>query len=175
VKAVFDHPVIQRCQRDQELARQTARCPGSIVEREMRAAYRNPDALAAQVVLGELAKRLDKSHRGAASSLREGLSERLTITRLGVPPTLAQTLRSTKPIESMIEICRDHSRNVKRCHDGTMALRCRAAGVLEAKKQFRRANGHLHIKALRQTLDDHLAASAAPPRYGSRKEVSEIR
>jgi putative transposase len=44
----------------------------------------------------------------------------------------------------MIEICRDHARNVKRWRDGQMALRWCAAGMLEAKKQFRRVNGHLH-------------------------------
>lgn len=30
-----------------------------------------------------------------AGSLREGLAETLTVSRLGVPPTLARTLRST--------------------------------------------------------------------------------
>jgi transposase-like protein len=111
----------------------------------VRAAYRNPDALAAQTTLEEFAKRLDKSHPGAASSLREGLSETLTIARLGVPPTLARTLLSTNPIESMIEICRDHSRNAKRWQDGTMALRWCAAGMLEAKKQFHRVIGRKHV------------------------------
>jgi hypothetical protein len=55
------------------------------------------------------AKELDKTHPGAVASLREGLQETLTVLRLGVPPTLARTLRSTNPIESMISICRDHS------------------------------------------------------------------
>jgi hypothetical protein len=40
------------------------------------------------------------------------MAETLTILRLGVPPTLARTLRSTNPIESMIEICREHAKNV---------------------------------------------------------------
>jgi hypothetical protein len=53
----------------------------------------------------------------------EGLAETLTIGRLGVPPTLARTLRSTNAIESMIEICRDHAANVKRWRDGQMVLR----------------------------------------------------
>jgi hypothetical protein len=61
--------------------------------------------------------------RSAAPSLREGLDETLTVLRLGVPPTLARTLRSTNAIESMISICRDHSANVKRWRDGQMALR----------------------------------------------------
>jgi hypothetical protein len=72
----------------------------------------------------------------------------------------------------MIEICRDHSRNVKRWQDGAMALRWCAAGMLETKKQFRHVNGHLHMKALRQALDDHVAAGATPPRYGLQKEVA---
>ena len=53
----------------------------------------------------------------------------------------------------MIEICRDHSRNVKNWRDGEMALRWCAAGMVEAKKQFRRVNGHLHLKALRTALE----------------------
>ena len=61
--------------------------------------------------------------------------------RLDVPPTLART-RSTKPIESMLSICREHAKNVKRWRDGRMALRWCAAGMLEAAKQFRRVNGH---------------------------------
>ena len=64
-------------------------------------------------------------------------SETLTVLRLGVPPTLARTLRSTNTIESMISVCRDHAANVKRWRDGQMALRWCAAGMVEAGKQFR--------------------------------------
>ena len=67
-------------------------------------AYANPDALAAQGRLEALAKRIERSHPGAAGSLREGVAETLTIARLGVPPTLARSLRSTNAAESMIEI-----------------------------------------------------------------------
>ena len=95
-------------------------------------------------------------------SLREGLAETLTIARLGVPPTLARTLRSTNAIESMIEICRDHSANVKRWQDGRMALRWCAAGMREAAKQFRRVNGHLHLATLRAALDAHFAEPVTP-------------
>jgi putative transposase len=34
-----------------------------------------------------------------------------------------------------------------------MALRWAAAGMLEAGKQFRRVNGHLHLPALRAALE----------------------
>jgi putative transposase len=84
----------------------------------------NTSALAAQAELEALAAELDKTHPGAAASLREGLAETLTVLRLGVPPTLARSLRSTNPIESMIEICREHAKNVKNWRDGKMARHC---------------------------------------------------
>lgn len=118
----------------------------------MRAAYHdNPDPLQAEATLEQLARSLDKAHPGAAASLREGLAETLTVSRLGVPPTLARTLRSTNAIESIIEICRDHSTNVKRWRDGQMALRWCAAGM-----------GDLHLAALRRALDDHTAGTVTP-------------
>jgi len=38
-----------------------------------------------------------------------------------------------------------------------MALRWCAAGMVEASKQFRRVNGHLHLAALRIALERHVA------------------
>lgn len=111
----------------------------------------------------QLAAELGKTHPGAAASLREGLDETLTVLRLGVPPTLARTLRSTNAIESVISICREHAKNVKRWRDGQMALRWCAAGILEAGKQFRRVNGHLHLPALRTALERHVAAETVTP------------
>jgi transposase-like protein len=155
VADVFDHPVVQRCQLH-KLRNVGDRLPdalASTVAKRMRAAYRNSDALLAEAQLQALARELDRSHPGAAASLREGLAETLTVTRLGVPPTLARTLRSTNTIESMIEICRDHAANVKRWQDGQMVLRWIAAGMGEARRQFRRVNGFLYLPALRATLD----------------------
>ena len=80
------------------------------------------------------------------------MAETLTVLRLGVAPTLARTLRSTNAVESMISICRTHASNVKNWRDGTMALRWCAAGMVEAGKQFRRVNGHMHLRSLRDTL-----------------------
>ena len=62
----------------------------------------------------------------------------------------------------MIGICRDHSRNVKRWRDGTMALRWCAAGMLEAGHQFRRVNGHLHLPKLRDALERDFTENVAP-------------
>jgi len=155
VTDVFDHPVIQRCQLH-KLRNVTDRLPAALastVAKRMRRAYHHADALVAQADLEALARELGRSHPGAAASLGEGLAETLTVIRLGVPPTLARTLRSTNSIESMIAICRDHAANVKRWQDGQMVLRWVAAGMGEATKQFRRVNGYLHLPALRAALE----------------------
>ena len=124
----------------------------------MRAAYHAESAIVAEAQLEALANELARTHPGAAGSLREGMAETLTVLRLRVSPTLARTLRSTNCIESMISIARTHSSNVKNWQNGTMALRWCAAGMIEAGKQFRRVNGHLHLPALRTALDAHVAA-----------------
>jgi putative transposase len=164
VKAVFDHPVVHRCQlhKVRNVESKLPKALASTVAKKMRAAYHDADALAAEATLEALARDLAKSHPGAAGSLREGLFETLTVTRLGVPPTLARTLRSTNAVESMIEICRDHSTNVKRWRDGQMALRWCAAGMGEAAKQFRRVNGFMHLPALRVALEAHVGEADTP-------------
>ena len=62
----------------------------------------------------------------------------------------------------MISVCREHAANVKRWRDGQMALRWCAAGMVEAGKQFRRVNGHLHLPALRTALERHITENVVP-------------
>jgi len=85
------------------------------VAKKMRAAYHAPTAIIAEAQLEALARELEHTHPGAAGSLREGLAETLTVLRLGVPPTLARTLRSTNCIESMISICRNQATCTCQC------------------------------------------------------------
>jgi transposase-like protein len=152
---VFDRPVLARCQlhKIRNVQDKLPQKMRQVVAARMRRAYHADSALAAEAELTALAGELDRTHPGAAASLREGLAETLTVLRLGLPPTLARTFRSTNAVESMISICRDHAGNVKRWRDGQMALRWCAAGMVEAGKQFRRVNGHLQLRSLRDTLE----------------------
>jgi putative transposase len=161
---VLERPVIQRCQlhKVRNVKDHLPQRLRSTVGRKMTDAYHAGSALEAEAALLVLATELDRTHPGAAASLREGLDETLTVLRLGVPPTLARTLRSTNCIESMISVCREHAGNVKRWRDGQMALRWCAAGMVEAGKQFRRVNGHLHLPTLRSALERQTAEPVGP-------------
>jgi putative transposase len=115
---------------------------------QIRGAWALTDANTAEQQLRALAAELERSWPDAGASLREGMDETLTLMRLGVSGSLAKTLCSTNPIESMIEIVRHTHRNVKRWQDGDMRKRWTAAGMLQAEAQFRRIIGYSDLATL---------------------------
>jgi transposase-like protein len=125
----------------------------TFIGRKLDKAWRESDAERAEQELRALVKQLQADHPGAAASLREGLEETLTVTKLNLSPSLLRTFKSTNPIESMISVARTVTGNVKRWRDGEMILRWTAAGVLEAEKQFRRVNGYRDLQLLRVALE----------------------
>ena len=72
------------------------------VKQRLRRAWALDDHTRALGQLRQLAGELDRSYPGAAGSLREGIEETLTLTRLGVTGSLKRTLESTNPCESMV-------------------------------------------------------------------------
>jgi hypothetical protein len=117
------------------------------------------DAKDSEQQLKQLADELERSWPDAAGSLREGMTETLTLLRLGITGKLANTLASTNPIESMIEIVRYTQRNVKRWHDGDMRKRWSAAGMLQAEQQFRRIIATATSRSSSSRLNDATSPS----------------
>lgn len=118
------------------------------VNRQLNRAWQLPDAAEAEKALLALAVKIERTHPDAATSLREGLTETITINRLGVTGTLARTLATTNPMESTVDIVKTHARNVKRWQSGDMRLRWAAAGMLAAEGQYRRVKGYRQLDAL---------------------------
>lgn len=174
VKRVFRRPAIQRCRlhKERDVAAYLPERERPWVRAKLRAAFKEPDADKGMAAAETLASLLERQHPGAAGSIREGLTEMFTITRLHLPPAITATFMSTNAVESMIEICRDHSRNVKRWRDGEMALRWAAAGMLEAKKQFRRIKGYRQIPQLRAALNAHFGIGVTADEYRQEQEVA---
>lgn len=165
IKDVFgQHALVHRCHRHKE-----RNVCDLLPEREadeararIRAAWALNDPLLAQQRLELLASELDRTWPDAGASLREGMSETLTLMRLKVTGQLAKTLASTNPCESMIEIVRYTQRNVKRWHDGDMRRRWTAAGMLVAEQQFRRIIGYKDLAGLVIAIERHAILAARP-------------
>jgi putative transposase len=165
VRDVLGHDTpVQRCVRHKErnVLDHLPERDRPAVQRRLRAAWKLDDHAAALERLQLLAAELERSHPGAAASLREGMEETLTVTRLGVRGKLKSTLESTNPCESMIECVRRTSRNVKHWQSGDMALRWTAAGMLEAEQQFRRVIGYRDLGRLAVAIEHDLTASNLP-------------
>jgi transposase-like protein len=116
IRDVFGEAPVQRCVRHKQrnvLEHLPERDrPG--VKRRLREAWALDDYGRALDRLKALGAELEHRHPGAAASLREGMNETLTLTRLGINGSLKRALASTNPCESMIECVRRTSRNVKR-------------------------------------------------------------
>jgi transposase-like protein len=167
IRSFFGRSVaLHRCHRHKErnVLEHLPEIERPLVQRRLRAAWVETDPAKAKAALEALARSLAHNRPGAAASLREGLSDTLTLTRLGIGGSLRRTLESTNPMESMVEIIRDHSRRVKRWESGEMALRWSAAGMLAAQAQFRRVAGYRELPilaaALKRELHIEEAASA---------------
>ena len=140
VREVFGPDVsIQRCLRHKQEAI-LAGLPEQErpwLARKLRVAWSDRDPERAEASLHALARVLERSAPAAARALREGLSDTLTLARLGVPGELRRTFETTNLIESMIASVRHSHRNVSRWRSEAMALRWVATGMLQAESGFK--------------------------------------
>ena len=140
------------------------------VKTRLRRAWKETAHDRALEQLTALALELDHAHPGAAASLREGMEETLTVTRLGITGKLKLTLQSTNPCESMISTVRVIQRNVKRWTSGDMCLRWTAAGMLEAETRFRKVEGYRGLAGLAVKIEHDLLRNRQPDSYTSTQE-----
>jgi transposase-like protein len=149
--------IVQRCQvhKARNVRSHLPKSKHAGVSKAMREAYRSRSRKTAQKQLERLARSLDREHPDAAASLREGLSETLTLKGLGLGDTLERTLSTTNPIENMNSTIRRVSKRVKTWRDGRMVKRWVASAIIEAERGFRRLRGFRGISALVAHLRGH--------------------
>ena len=151
IRQVFGDDVpVQRCDRHKErnVLELLPERDRLAIKRRLTQAWQETDHAKALDQLKRLAIELEHEHPGAAASLREGMEETLTVTRLRITGKLKRTLQSTNPCESMIGTIRAIQRNVKNWSSGEMCLRWTAAGMLEAETRFRKVEGYRGLAQL---------------------------
>lgn len=131
------------------------------VKKALRRAWDQDDADKAERLLRNLARRLEHQEPGVSGSILEGLDEILTVIRLGLPRELRRSLACTNIIENALGTVRQVSRNVKRWRNAEMALRWTAAGMIEARKTFRRLKAYRQLPILTKALEDHMRKAQA--------------
>jgi putative transposase len=164
VRQVFGNDVpVQRCvvHKQRNVLDHLPERDRPAVKARLRKAWAEIDHDRALEQLRSLARELEHDHPGAAASLREGLEETLTVTRLGITGKLKRTLQSTNAIESMISTVRVINRNVKNWGSGEMCLRWTAAGMLDAERHFRKVEGYRGLATIAVAIERDLTARRA--------------
>jgi transposase-like protein len=159
-----DAAMIQRCQlhKGRNLDALVPKARQGYVRAGLRRAYRAASAPAARRQLTALATWLETNgHPDAATSVREGLEETLTVLKLGLPPTLRRFFATTNCIENLIGTLRHVTRNIKRWRDGDMRRRWIGLGLLRAAERFRRIKRHAELGALVTALGVMTASERA--------------
>jgi len=150
-----DAAVIQRCQlhKGRNLDALVPKSRQAYVRAALRRAYQAASATRARRQLTALATWLERNgHAEAATSVREGLEETLTVLKLGLPPRLRRFFATTNCIENLIGTLRHVTRNIKRWRDGDMRRRWIGLGLLRAAERFRRIKRHGELGALVSAL-----------------------
>ena len=123
------------------------------IARELDRAWAERDHEAALSKLKTLELRLKRISPDAAASLREGMEETLTVTKLGLTGPLLKSLASSNLIESALSVVRTATARVKTWKDADMRARWCAAGLLRAEEKFKRLKGHRQMPELVRALE----------------------
>jgi len=156
-KAVEDvfgsQALIQRCQwhKRENVLSYLAKDRQAPIKKLMHAAWALPTLKEAQGELESLAKELERENRSAANSLREGLSETLTLHRLEMTE-FTRGFGTTNCIENLNSLLGRTTRNVKRWTNSPQRHRWVAAGLLEAEQRMRKVDNFERLPYLQKAI-----------------------
>jgi len=156
VAAVWgEYAEVQRCQlhKQRNIQSYLAKEYWGELSARLNRAWQETDYDRALGLLEQTARWLEGINPDAARSLQEGMTETLTVVRLGLSKLLRQTLSSTNVIESAFSITERVNGRVTRWRRGDMRWRWCAAGLQLAESKFHRVSGYKQIPQLIAALD----------------------
>lgn len=119
---------------------------------KLRAAYKNADYTTAKNALMKLYNELNNINPSAASSLKEGLEETLTLHRLEIYEELGKSFSSTNCMESVMSQLGQYTDKVDRWRGGNHLQRWTASGLLALEPRLNKVRGYRHLGMLRMKL-----------------------
>jgi len=149
-----ERALVQRCQQHKRrnVLKHLPKKHQNAIDARISAAYKMTDYNEARKSLDLTVRYLENLNPDAASSLKEGLEETLTVHKLGVTGLLKKTLATTNPLESCFSGVRTTTGRVKRWRGGDMAQRWAVAAIVRAEKKFRRVKGYKELPKLAAVL-----------------------
>ncbi len=155
VEAVFGPETpVQRCQyhKRENVVAYLPKSQQELWRGKLAQAYAQPTYTEAKTALDARRAELRRLNESALRSLDEGLEETLTLHRLGVGPTLRQTLATTNMLESVFSGVEQRTGKVYRWRTSDQKQRWLAAALLDIEPRLRRVRGYRALPQLREAL-----------------------
>lgn len=162
IKQIYrDKAKIQRCQwhKRENVVSYLNKSQQTLWRSKLQKAYMQETYAKAKQSLDKITEQLEHINPSAASSLREGLEETLTVHKLGLYPQLGKSFCTSNMIESVMAQVEQYTYRVDRWRNGTHRQRWVASGLLELEPRLRRVRGYKHLPELRKKLKQSLKNS----------------
>jgi len=128
----------------------------AIWRHKLREAYKHPEYQTAKNALNKLYDELYDKNPSAASSLKEGFEETLTIHRLELRSVLGKSFSSTNCIESVMSQLGQYTDKVDRWRGRSHIQRWAASGLLALEPRLNKVRGFRHLKLLKTKLREEV-------------------
>lgn len=151
--------VIQRClyHKIENVVSYLPKGMQNIWRAKLRAAYKQTRYDAARSILMKLYDELYNINPSAASSLKEGMDETLTLHHLELYGELGKSLTSTNCIESVMSQLGQYTDKVDRWRGGSHIQRWAASGLLALEPRLKKVRGFRHLALLKTKLREEIA------------------
>lgn len=152
------YALIQRClwHKLENVISHLSKGQQTLWRKKLRLAYNKAAYPEAESSLIKLIKELEELNPTAANSLKEGMSDTLTLHKLGLNRILTRSFSTTNCIESILAQIEQYTQRVDRWRGGSHIQRWVAAGLLEIEPRLKRVYGWRHFPYLREKIKKEL-------------------
>lgn len=160
--------LIQRClwHKRENLTSHLAKGQQLIWRKKLQPAYAKTTRQEAETALKELTQELETLNPTAANSLKQGISDTLTLHKLGLNRILARSFSTTNCSESILAQLEQYTQRVDRWRNGSHIQGWVASGLLELEPRLKKIYGWRNMRSLRDKIKQELERR--------KKEQSEI-
>lgn len=155
-----DSGLIQRCQqhKKENVASYLAPDLQKVYRIKMSQAYAKENYSEAKNALNKICAELDTVNPSAASSLREGMEETLTLHKLGLNKELKKSFSSTNCIESVMSQLGQFTDKVDRWRNGRHIQEWIASGLMKIEPNLKKVYGWRYLKLLREKIKQEISS-----------------
>jgi len=171
------YALIQRCRwhKRENVVSHLSKGQQMVWRKKLQAAYAKENYNEARYALSALTQELDNINPTAANSLREGMSDTLTVHKLGLNRILARSFSTTNCIESILAQVEQYTGRVDRWRNGAHIQRWVASGLLEIEPRLKRVYGWRHFYSLRDKIKEELERRRTEKQRPAEQELAGLR